>query len=234
MPLAPLALSMLAAVVSRGLLTGSPPLAPLAPLVPPVATPLVTTPLDATPLVATPSVSPAPSPTTVPAPRPSPEPSASPSKPARHPKATTSGPAEAVAADQFSLSSRFASLTGLTYDGIAAVPTAHGTRTMLKFTMQSLRLPGMVLTVTQGGRSFVTSDSAMEFTGNVEFYTTKLTGLLGGVKVTFTSAKPPSDLPANLTLTGVTAEQPFATADLMQAAGSQASAVQAEGGVTSS
>ncbi len=132
-------------------------------------------------------------------------------------------PGVAVAADQFSLTSRFAALTGMSYDGIAAVPTAHGMEKMLKFSMTSLKLPGVVLTVTRGGHSFVTSDSAMEFSGNVELYTTKISGNLGGVRVTFTSSAPPSGLPANLTLTSVVAEQPFATADLLNAVSSQVS-----------
>ena len=101
-------------------------------------------------------------------------------------------PGVAVAADEFSLTSRFAALTGMSYDGIAAVPTAHGMEKMLKFSMTSLKLPGVVLTVTRGGHSFVTSDSAMEFSGHVELYTTKISGNLGGVRVTFTSSAPPS------------------------------------------
>ena len=201
MPLAPLALTMLAAVASRGLLAGSVPLAPPA---------------------ASPSVSPLPGPPPVPAPRPSPEPSSSRGKGGHHHRAARR-PAAAVAADQFSLTSRFAALTGMSYDGIASVPTAHGMEKMLKFSMTSLKLPGVVLTVTRGGRSFVTADSSMEFSGNVELYTTKISGNLGGVRVTFTSAAPPSGLPANLTLTSVVAEQPFATADLLNAVGSQVS-----------
>lgn len=200
-PLAPIALSVLAVAASRGLLAGGVPMAPP---------------------IATPSVSPIPGPTTVPSPRPSPDPSSS-SGHARPPKAARA-PAGSVAADQFSLTSRFAALTGLSYDGIASVPTAQGPRKMLKFTMRSLRLPGAVLTVTQTGGSFVTSGSSMEFTGHVELYTTKLTGELDGIRVTFTSAKPPSGLPANLTLTQVVAEQPFATANLLQATQTQVSA----------
>ena len=202
MPLAPLALTMLAAVASRGLLAGS------VPLVPPAASP---------------SVSPLPGPPAVPAPRPSPEPSSGPAR-GGHQHRTADRPAAAVAADQSSLTSRFAALTGMSYDGIAAVPTAHGMEKMLKFSMTSLKLPGVVLTVTQGGRSFVTADSSMEFSGHVELYTTKISGNLGGVRVTFTSATPPSGLPANLTLTSVVAEQPFATADLLNAVSSQVAA----------
>ena len=155
MPLAPLALTMLAAVASRGLLAGSVPLP-----VPPAASP---------------SVSPLPGPPTVPAPRPSPEPSSSPAR-RGHQHRAAGRPAAAVAADQFSLTSRFAALTGMSYDGIAAVPTAHGMEKMLKFSMTSLKLPGVVLTVTRGGHSFVTADSSMEFSGNVQLYTTKISG----------------------------------------------------------
>lgn len=129
-----------------------------------------------------------------------------------------------VAADQASLTSRFAALTGLSYDGIASVPTAHGTERMLKFSMSSAKLPGIVLTQTQGGHSLVTRDSTLELAGNVEFYTTRISGYLGGIRVTFTSASPPAGLPAVMTLTHVVAEQPFATADSSHAISSQASA----------
>ncbi len=212
-PLAPLALSVLAAVGSRGLLAGSVPAIPLAPLVP------------HRPPAASPSVSALPGPPPVPSPRPSPDPS--PGSGSRSPgagKHTARVPAAAVAADSFRLTARFAALSGITYDGVANVPTARGTEPMLKFTMRSLRLPAAAMTVTQAsGASLVMAGSPMEFSGDVELYTTRLSGVLNGVRVTFTATSPPRNLPANITLTSVTADQPFAAADLMRAAGSQLS-----------
>ncbi len=203
-PLAPLAMTVLAAVGSRGLLTGSVPLVPVVPA------------------AASPSVSPLPGPP-VPSPRPSPDPSpGSGSRPPHRPHHAARGPAMAVAADPFQLTARFAALTGLTYDGVANVPTAHGTQPMLKFTMTSLRLPGAALAVSQeGAGSFRTADSSLEISGDVALYTTRLSGAMQGVKVTFTVARPPAALPANLTLTGVTAEQPFAAGNVMRASRSQ-------------
>ncbi|HEX9064087.1 MAG TPA: hypothetical protein VF843_03205, partial [Streptosporangiaceae bacterium] len=186
--------------------------------------------------------SPVPSPP-VPSPRPSPDPPAGsgsggsgsrPPRPLHHPRPPRPGarvPDAAAAADSSRLTARFAALTGLTYDGVAIVPTARGREPMLKFTMRSLRLPGAALSVGLGGgaagaagtASLVTADTTMELSGNVELYTTRLTGVLNGVTVTFTATRPPGALPPNLTLTGVTAEQPYAAADLMRADGSHVS-----------
>lgn len=115
-------------------------------------------------------------------------------------------------------------LTGLSYDGIATVPTAGGKEKMLKFSMSTMKLPAIVLTATQGGQTVITRDSGMELTGNVELYTTKISGNLGGIRVTFTAAKPPAGLPADMTLTEVVAEQPFAAADSLHAVSSMVSA----------
>ncbi len=94
---------------------------------------------------------------------------------------------------------------------------------MLKFSMSYLKLPGIVLTVTQGGHSLTTRDSSMLLTGHVELYTTRLTGELNGITVTFTSGRPPPVLHPNTTLLNVIADQPFATADSMRATDSQVS-----------
>lgn len=237
-PLAPLTLSVLAALATRGLMTGTVQVPALS------AVPLLTSPTSFPSFPPTPSASARPSvrptatatPTTDPSPAASPSPSASasasaspsaspaPSRPARSPRALLSAgmPAAPVAADRSEFTSSFAILDGVSYDGIASVPTAHGRELMLKFSMSDLKLPGIVLTASQGGQAFMTKDSTLELSGHVILYTTRISGTLNGIRVTFTSADPPSSLRPDLTLANVVAEQPFVTARTLWAVGSQA------------
>ena len=106
-------------------------------------------------------------------------------------------------------------MTGLIYDGIARVPTIHGSELMLKFSMSSLTLSGnAVLTVTKDGNSLIAeSGSVLELSGNVVLYATKLSADLDGIRVTFVPSRPLSRLRPDVTLTNVVADQPFATAD---------------------
>jgi hypothetical protein len=109
-------------------------------------------------------------------------------------------------------------MTGLSYDGVASVPTAAGAVQMLKFSMDSLTLSGgTVLTVAGNGHSVVTSDSSLDFSGNVVFYTTKLAGQLLGAAVTFTPQNPPPAVLPTTTFTNLVTDQPLTTADSFQA-----------------
>jgi hypothetical protein len=131
-------------------------------------------------------------------------------------------PVAPVAGDRAELTSRLAILNGVSYDGVASVPTAHGRKLMLKFTMSYLKLPGIMLTATQGGQAIMMRDSTLELSGHVVLYTTSITGTLNGIRVTFTSSDPPSSLRRDLTLANVVAEQPFVTARTVRAIGSEA------------
>ena len=130
------------------------------------------------------------------------------------------GSGAAIAADKSVLAARFAVLSGLTYEGVAAVPTATGDTRMLRFRMASLKLPAVVLNVTAGGHSFTTRDSSLLLSGDVELLTTRLSGEFDGIRITFTAASPPADLPSDMTLTSVVAQQPYASADSVRAVGS--------------
>lgn len=132
-------------------------------------------------------------------------------------------PIAPVAGDRVELTALSAVLNGVSYDGVASVPTVHGRKLMLKFTMSYLKLPGIMLTATQGGQSFMTRDSTLELSGHVVLYTTSITGTLNGIRVTFTASDPPSSLRSDLTLANVVAEQLFVTARTVQAIDSQAS-----------
>ncbi len=199
-PIAPLALSVLAAVAARGLVMA--------------ATPTAASAASAASPAATPS------PPLVPAPRPA---IPGPPNAGLPPPVSAGRPSAPVAADRASMQARFAVLTGLSYDGIAVIPVAGGRESMLKFSMSSLNLPGIVLSVSQGGHAFITRDSSLRLSGDVELFTTRLSGVLDGIRVTFTAADPPTGLRPDMTLSSVVAEQPFATADSVQAVGSELS-----------
>jgi Family of unknown function (DUF6114) len=157
---------------------------------------------------------------------PTPSPSASATA---QPKAAAPGPLAAAAPS--SLTADSALLEGLAYDGVAQVPTANGTVTMMKFTMNSLTLTGdIALTVTEGGGTDVTRSSSMHFGGPVVLYATKLSGDLLGIPVTITPDSPLAtvlQLLAPLTqavpvpMTNVVTDQPYTTAGSLQASGLQ-------------
>jgi len=190
---------------------------------------------------ASPSVTPSPlaSPTASPTPAatPSPSPSASPSAapsptPGRSRVRHAPGPAPARAATALSLlTAGSAVLTGLSFDGIAQVPTAAGPVPMLKFSMAAMTFSGGTrLLVTQGGQASLARGSSLGFSGNVVLYTTELSGDLNGARVTFTPKRPPSGLGRDVTLANVAAHQPYTTAGSLQASGLTDSQGDGEGG----
>jgi hypothetical protein len=110
-----------------------------------------------------------------------------------------------------------ATLTGLSYDGVASVPTASGTQQMLKFTMSGLNLSGADdLTVTEGGRTLSIKASSLNFTGNVTLLCTKIHGDLLGIPLTFTPQSPPPLVLPVMVFTNVTTYQPFTSADSLE------------------
>jgi hypothetical protein len=110
-----------------------------------------------------------------------------------------------------------ATLTGFKYQGNVDVPVAGGTQSMMKFTADSISLSGTVtVTVTENGSTVTTVSATQDFSGGVTLYSTKLSGSLLGVPLTFT----PSTVSAVLltaasvgtglvpiTLTGITTDQ---------------------------
>jgi hypothetical protein len=128
------------------------------------------------------------------------------------PNPVISGPE--VAADAGSLSARLVSVTGLSFDGVAQVPTVSGTLPMLKFTMSTLTLAGGPgLAFGQPGHFVHTRAASLGFTGHITLYTTEITGDLHGLAVIFTPRRPPSGLTRVMRLTNVVAEQPCVSAD---------------------
>ena len=165
-----------------------------------------------------PTASPTSSPTPSPAGPPSPggtgtqPPGAAPGKAKKAAKATA--PALDAAAQTSTLTAGSASLSGLSFDGVAQVPTAQGTVPMLKFSMDSMDLAGgTVLTVTEVDGQLAAQATSIDFTGHVTLLTTKISGDVLGVPVTYSPQNPPVLLPPETVLTNVVADQPYTTAD---------------------
>jgi hypothetical protein len=138
-------------------------------------------------------------------------------RPARPPVADAPAPAARAR-----LTAGLAMLTGLSFDGVADVPTAAGRVPMLRLSMTSLRLSGgIMLVVTQGGHASITRDSSIGFSGNIVLYATRISGRLNGTRVIFEPKRPPSGRVAEMTLTDVVANQPDVSADSLLDSGFQ-------------
>jgi len=212
LPAGPLSLALLAVALHQGPLASA-----LAPARPPVASAASPSPKLRS------SAKPKPSPTRTATPRPTPGRSRSGSAPgptpSRHvPHLVARGPGAATAVS--SLSAGLVSVTGLSFDGIAKVPTAAGGVQMLKFSMSSMAFSdGSVLTYAVAGRSVATSAASIDLSGDIVLYTTMITGELNGKKVIYSVKHPPTGLSADMTLTDVVADQPYASADSFVSSG---------------
>ncbi len=164
------------------------------------------------------SPSPSPSPSVTPSPTrlPSPSPPVNPNAGRR----ASADPALTAAAAPSTLTAGSAQMAGLSYDGVASVPTASGPQQMLKFGMSSLTLSGgIVLTVDDNGHSRVTRNTSVRFSGDVVLYATSLSGDLLGIRLTFTPRHPPPLVLPLMRFTNVVTRQPLTSAGLMQASG---------------
>jgi hypothetical protein len=95
-------------------------------------------------------------------------------------------------------------MAGLTYDGVVSVPSPGGAVTMLELSMNSLALSGSVtMSVTQAGQTVTIRASQAVLSNSVVLYTTKISGDLNGVPLTYTPASPPASLPSSLQLTSL-------------------------------
>jgi hypothetical protein len=84
------------------------------------------------------------------------------------------------------------SMFGLSYDGVAELPTATGTIRALKFSMdRSVTNDFELLTPGLNGSTVSLKSSALSVEGNVRFYATRFSGTLIGIRLTFTPDSPP-------------------------------------------
>jgi hypothetical protein len=144
-------------------------------------------------------------------------PGTGPGKPEKAPKV----PAGVLvpAAEPSMITADSATLTGLHFDGVATVATAGGPQRMLKFSMSGLSLKDGDLTVTQDGRTVAVQGTSFTFSGDVTLLTTKFSGSLLGVPLSFSPSLPPPVVLPVMTFTNVTSEQPFTSADSFQVGG---------------
>jgi hypothetical protein len=144
---------------------------------------------------------------------------------ALHATGAISAPAApVVATEAASVSAPSLTMTGMKFHGVVELPRATGTVKMLWFTMDRAVLSGPRQTM---GDATLTG-STFTFAGNVDIYTTRMTGTLLGLHQEFTAENPNVlvralklvprlDLP--LTMTDIVSEQPYVTADSLQAEG---------------
>jgi hypothetical protein len=193
---------------------------------------------------ATPAPTPDPSPSPSPSPSPgrgagphpghspSPKPGSGASKSPGHGAKTArragTSPGVNVASSPASLTATSAIITGFAYDGLATVHTAKGAVRMMQFTMTSLSLTGVELTVSQGGAALDTHAPELDLTGKVVLYATKLSGDLLGVPVTITPQTPlatilqaiaPLTKAVPVPMTNVVTDQPYTSANSMSVSG---------------
>jgi len=102
---------------------------------------------------------------------------------------------------------------GLSFDGVVAMPTAHGHMRMLKFSADRVVMTGSDLTSGPAGRRTTTGQSELVLNGNVKLYTTKLHAKLFGIPLTFTPDFPPPLVLPKMRMTDVTSTRNFTVAD---------------------
>jgi uncharacterized protein DUF6114 len=134
-------------------------------------------------------------------------------------------PAAIAAGTRSGLIAASALLTGLSFDGVAAVRTRAGTVPMLKFSMQELILSGGELRAqATPGSSPLIRESLASIVGHVILYTTRLSYESRGKTMTFTPRRPPAALPRNVTYTNLSTGRLYLTSDALRSSWSQAPA----------
>jgi len=150
-------------------------------------------------------------------------PSQSAGPPARAPVARP--PAVVAAGARSGLTAPSALLTGLSFDGVAAVRTRAGTVRMLKFSMNQLILSGGELRASPAaGSSPLIRESLASIAGHVILYTTRWSYESRGKTMTFTPRRPPAALPRTVTYTNLTTGRLYLTSDVLESSWSEAAA----------
>ncbi|MFE9104835.1 DUF6114 domain-containing protein [Actinomadura geliboluensis] len=111
-------------------------------------------------------------------------------------------------------------MSGLSYDGVASLPSAGGTVKALKFSMSKAVLKNVDQTTSaRGGAASRTRTPNLTLTGDVVMYTTKMSSKLLGIPLTFTPESPPPLTLPYMVMTDVVSEQPSVTANGAQITG---------------
>jgi len=137
--------------------------------------------------------------------------------PPAHAPLAAKPPAAAAAGARSGLTAASALLTGLSFDGVAAVRTRGGTVPMLKFSMNELILSGGELRArASAGPSPLIRESLASIVGHVILYTTRWSYESRGKTMTFTPRRPPAAVPRNVTYTNLTTGRLYLTSDALQ------------------
>ncbi|WP_165978609.1 DUF6114 domain-containing protein, partial [Actinomadura darangshiensis] len=136
-----------------------------------------------------------------------------------HVLAPSPSPSPTVYADAGTLRASSLTMSGLSYDGVASLPSAGGTVKALKFTMSKAVLKDVDQTAAHAGTTARIRTGALTLNGGVVMYTTKMSSKLLGIPVTFTPEKPPPLTLPHMVMTDVVSEQPSVTAGGAQIAG---------------
>jgi hypothetical protein len=115
------------------------------------------------------------------------------------------------------LTASVATLTGASYDGVAHIPTAHGTVAMLEFSMTTLLLSGSTIRAAAAGGTILARAPSLGLTGDVVLLATKVSWYLHGKRVTYTPKRPPTSVPRDVTFMHLVTRQPYLTAAYLQA-----------------
>jgi hypothetical protein len=110
------------------------------------------------------------------------------------------------------------SMTGLSYDGNVALPTATGSIEAMQFSMSSSTSTPFELDVPVGSHQCTVKSSKLTVSGNVNFYTAEIKGnLLGLLPVDFTPSAPPPLTTPDLFFTDATLQLVFVRSDELTA-----------------
>ncbi|WP_030169200.1 DUF6114 domain-containing protein [Spirillospora albida] len=146
--------------------------------------------------------------TPTPPPDPSAAPSPAPTRTARGMSAPEKSGGYRVSSDPGTLRASSLTMSGLSYDGVALLPSAEGTVRALKFSMTKAVLKDVDQTSRHGGTTTRITAGTLTFTGDVAIYTTRMASKLLGIPVTFTPEHPPPLTPPSMVMTDVVAERP--------------------------
>ncbi|GAA2144367.1 DUF6114 domain-containing protein [Actinomadura napierensis] len=127
--------------------------------------------------------------------------------------AATAASGTRVYTDAGTLRASSLTMSGLSYDGVASLPSAGGAVKALKFSMSKAVLKDVDQTATHGGVTNRIRTGALTLSGDVVMYTTKMSSKLLGIPLTFTPAQPPPLVLPFMVMTDVVSEQPSVTAN---------------------
>lgn len=126
----------------------------------------------------------------------------------RHLTAHRAGPGRAdVAIETNALTADKMVQYGLSFDGVVAMPTAHGHVRMLKFSADRVVMTGAMLKSGRAGHRTATRQGELVLKGGVRLYTTRLHATIFGLPLTFTPNFPPPLVLPKMTMTDVTSDQ---------------------------